>query len=152
MCNGTVNNTNPCLKHQCSHWMEVSDVHTNLGEAFGFVCWMWIFHRARNDLPVVLGWRHPWEHAEDPWAANVPKEDDIEGIVELRAEWEKFNASATNPEEDVSKISVLLLCLSFQTYITSVSCRTMKTKMMMMMMMSRIKSSLVNFEKIPLVL
>ena len=65
--------------------MEVSDVHTKLGEAFGFVCWMWIFHRARNDLPVVLGWRHPWEHAEDPWASVTPKDDDIDEIDALRA-------------------------------------------------------------------
>ena len=68
--------------------MEVSDVHTKLGEAFGFVCWMWIFHRARNDLPVVLGWRHPWEHAEDPWASVTPKDDDIDEIDALRADWE----------------------------------------------------------------
>jgi hypothetical protein len=103
-----------------SHWMEVSEVHTKLGEAFGFVCWMWIFHRARNDLPVVLGWRHPWEHAEDPWADNVPKEDDIEGIVEMRADWEKFNIRASNPEEDdVSLLCSFLLFFrqTFQTHI-----------------------------------
>ena len=39
--------------------------HTNGGIVMGFVCWMWVFHRAKNDLPVVLGWRHPWEHAHD---------------------------------------------------------------------------------------
>jgi hypothetical protein len=97
--------------------MEVSDVHTKLGEAFGFVCWMWIFHRARNDLPVVLGWRHPWEHAEDPWAANVPKDEDIEGIEEMKADWEKFNIKAQNPEDDdddVSFISVFSLFSIFQ--------------------------------------
>jgi hypothetical protein len=32
--------------------------------------WLWIFHRARQDGPVVLGWRHPWEHAHDPWAIH----------------------------------------------------------------------------------
>jgi len=52
------------------HWMDVSKVHTNLGEAFGFVCWIWIFHRARLDGGVVLGWRHPWEHAPDPWESH----------------------------------------------------------------------------------
>eukprot|EP00555_Chaetoceros_dichaeta_P002013 CAMPEP_0198249700 /NCGR_PEP_ID=MMETSP1447-20131203/1133_1 /TAXON_ID=420782 /ORGANISM="Chaetoceros dichaeta, Strain CCMP1751" /LENGTH=116 /DNA_ID=CAMNT_0043934387 /DNA_START=59 /DNA_END=409 /DNA_ORIENTATION=- len=51
-----------------AHWLSVSKTHTRLGEAFGFVCWMWIFHRTRCDGPVVMGWRHPWEHAEDPWA------------------------------------------------------------------------------------
>lgn len=74
--------------------MEVSDVHTKLGEAFGFVCWMWIFHRARNDLPVVLGWRHPWEHAEDPWAAVEAAQDDVE---ELKADWDKFQEKASIP-------------------------------------------------------
>lgn len=42
----------------------------NLGDAFGFVMWIWIFHRARHDLPVVLGLRHPWEHAPDPWVIH----------------------------------------------------------------------------------
>jgi len=76
--------------------MEVSDVHTKLGEAFGFVCWMWIFHRARNDLPVVLGWRHPWEHAEDPWAAAV-SDQSHEHVAELRADWDKFQEKAAIP-------------------------------------------------------
>ncbi len=92
----------PCTNYQYSHWMEVSEVHTNLGEAFGFVCWMWIFYRARNDLPVVLGWRHPWEHAEDPWAGVEPKDEEIENIAEMRAEWDTFQVKAENPEEDVS--------------------------------------------------
>ena len=82
-----------------SHWMEQSQVHTQLGEVFGFVCWMWIFYRAREDLPVVLGWRHPWEHAEDPWAGvdgNVPEEH-VEGIEELRADWDTFMEKAKVP-------------------------------------------------------
>mmetsp|Transcript_9842 Transcript_9842/g.18525 ORF Transcript_9842/g.18525 Transcript_9842/m.18525 type:complete len:145 (-) Transcript_9842:157-591(-) len=78
-----------------AHWMEISDTHTKLGEAFGFVCWMWIFHRARNDLPVVLGWRHPWEHAEDPWAAvSEPAHEEVEG---LKADWDKFQEKASIP-------------------------------------------------------
>ncbi len=79
--------------------MEVSQVHSQLGEVFGFVCWMWIFYRAREDLPVVLGWRHPWEHAEDPWAGvdgSIPEEH-VEGIEELRADWENFMEKAKVP-------------------------------------------------------
>ena len=76
--------------------MEVSDTHTKLGEAFGFVCWMWIFHRAHNDLPVVLGWRHPWEHADDPWAAS----DHVEDLPQLQHEWDDFANKAANPEDD----------------------------------------------------
>jgi len=75
--------------------MEVSDVHTKLGEAFGFICWLWVFHRARNDLPVVLGWRHPWEHADDPWA--VSDESQIENISELHSDWDKFVVKVMKP-------------------------------------------------------
>eukprot|EP00566_Odontella_aurita_P023139 CAMPEP_0113543368 /NCGR_PEP_ID=MMETSP0015_2-20120614/10120_1 /TAXON_ID=2838 /ORGANISM="Odontella" /LENGTH=134 /DNA_ID=CAMNT_0000443521 /DNA_START=115 /DNA_END=522 /DNA_ORIENTATION=- /assembly_acc=CAM_ASM_000160 len=78
------------------HWMEVSEVHTRAGEFVGFVCWMWIFHRARHDLPVVLGWRHPWEHAEDPWAAH----DQLENIAELESDWDTFAEKAIRPGED----------------------------------------------------
>mmetsp|Transcript_2241 Transcript_2241/g.5131 ORF Transcript_2241/g.5131 Transcript_2241/m.5131 type:complete len:136 (-) Transcript_2241:123-530(-) len=79
-----------------SHWMEVSDVHTKLGEAFGFVCWLWVFHRARNDLPVVLGWRHPWEHAEDPWAVS----DHVDNEEEVAADWNDFMVKSIKPGED----------------------------------------------------
>ncbi len=60
---------------------------------------MWIFYRAREDLPVVLGWRHPWEHAEDPWASvsgDIPEEH-VEGIEELRADWDTFMEKAKVP-------------------------------------------------------
>jgi hypothetical protein len=51
--------------------MTISEKHTMWGEAFGIFCWLWVFHRARYDLPVVLGWRHPWDHAEDPFSPHV---------------------------------------------------------------------------------
>lgn len=38
--------------------------------------WLWIFHRARNDLPVVLGMRHPWEHAHDSFDISGEADDD----------------------------------------------------------------------------
>ncbi len=37
-------------------------MHTNAGELFGFVCWFWIFYRAKEDGAVVLGLWHPWEN------------------------------------------------------------------------------------------
>jgi hypothetical protein len=52
-----------------SFTVRTSPIHHALGEAFGVVMWLWIFHRARHDGPVVLGLRHPWDHVEDPWAA-----------------------------------------------------------------------------------
>ena len=45
--------------------MEVSETHTFWGEVFGVGMWLWVFHRARHDGPVVLGWRHAFEHADD---------------------------------------------------------------------------------------
>jgi hypothetical protein len=44
------------------------------GEAMGVFMWLWIFHRARHDLPVFLGFRHHFEHAPDPFA--LPHDDD----------------------------------------------------------------------------
>ncbi|EJK59962.1 hypothetical protein THAOC_19761 [Thalassiosira oceanica] len=79
-----------------SHWLEVSQPHHYLGEACGFLTWMWIFYRAKQDLPVVLGWRHPWEHAEDPWKI-VDHVDDLEG---LEKSWDEFADKSTRPGED----------------------------------------------------
>ena len=76
--------------------MEVSEVHTRVGEAFGFICWIWVFHRARNDLPVVLGWRHPWEHAEDPWAVS----DHVDNEEVVEQDWNEFMTKAIKPGED----------------------------------------------------
>jgi len=80
--------------------MEVSKVHTRLGEAFGFVCWMWIFHRARTDGAVVLGWRHPWEHAEDPWASVTHKDDHIDDNENLRAEEDEDDKNGDGDEDE----------------------------------------------------
>ena len=49
----------PC---KFSGYLKTSPTNESLGEVFGVVCWLWIFYRARQDLPVLLGWRHPWEH------------------------------------------------------------------------------------------
>ena len=42
--------------------MHISETHTQLGEAFGFVCWFWVFYRFKEDGAVLLGLKHPWEH------------------------------------------------------------------------------------------
>jgi hypothetical protein len=75
--------------------MEVSKQHTWWGEAFGTLAWLWIFHRARNDLPVVLGWRHPWDHAEDPWAPDVHV-----NTKALSQEWDTFGRDSAIKGED----------------------------------------------------
>ena len=75
--------------------MEVCETRTMIGEACGFLTWMWIFYRAKEDLGVVLGWRHPWEHAPDPWAIH----DDVD-VEELSALWEADLGKLTNPGDD----------------------------------------------------
>lgn len=79
-----------------AHWMEVSPHHTMAGEICGFFTWLWVFYRAKHDLPVVLGLRHPWEHGEDPWAIH----DHVENLEELQQDWEDFADKSTRPGED----------------------------------------------------
>jgi hypothetical protein len=66
------------------------------GEAFGVVCWLWVFHRARNDLPVLLGFRHPWEHADDgPFAPPHHHHRAMTSASDPRyASWDKFSTKA----------------------------------------------------------
>ena len=75
--------------------MSVSQPHTYAGEVCGFLTWLWVFYRAKHDLPVVLGLRHPWEHAEDPWAIV----DHVENLHALEEDWEDFAVRSTNPGE-----------------------------------------------------
>ncbi|RRT42847.1 hypothetical protein BHE74_00023097 [Ensete ventricosum] len=40
----------------------VTLVHSKCTLAYFFsICRFWILYRAKQDGPVVLGWRHPWE-------------------------------------------------------------------------------------------
>ncbi|XP_050366676.1 NADH dehydrogenase [ubiquinone] 1 beta subcomplex subunit 2 [Argentina anserina] len=41
--------------HQPKRW------HTVTGKGLCAVMWFWVLYRAKQDGPVVLGWRHPWE-------------------------------------------------------------------------------------------
>ena len=76
--------------------MSVSEPHRIAGEIAGFLTWIWVFHRAKNDLPVVLGMRHPWEHGEDPWAIH----HHVHNVEELEEDWDAFVEKATRPGED----------------------------------------------------
>jgi hypothetical protein len=70
------------------------------GEAFGVFCWLWIFHRARQDLPVVLGYRHAWEHAatgDDHDGHDHAKPD---AKVSLTENWDKFSSRAMQQVDD----------------------------------------------------
>ncbi|KAL6982626.1 hypothetical protein U1Q18_016014 [Sarracenia purpurea var. burkii] len=39
--------------------------HTLTGKGMCAMMWFWVLYRAKQDGPVVLGWRHPWEGHED---------------------------------------------------------------------------------------
>ncbi|KAJ4702240.1 NADH dehydrogenase [ubiquinone] 1 beta subcomplex subunit 2-like, partial [Melia azedarach] len=39
--------------------------HTVTGKGLCAVMWFWVLYRAKQDGPVVLGWRHPWEGHDD---------------------------------------------------------------------------------------
>ncbi|CAL9759079.1 unnamed protein product, partial [Musa acuminata subsp. burmannicoides] len=35
--------------------------HVVTGKSLLAIMWFWVLYRAKQDGPVVLGWRHPWE-------------------------------------------------------------------------------------------
>ncbi|XP_057972983.1 NADH dehydrogenase [ubiquinone] 1 beta subcomplex subunit 2-like isoform X4 [Malania oleifera] len=39
--------------------------HAVTGKGLCAIMWFWVLYRAKQDGPVVLGWRHPWEGHED---------------------------------------------------------------------------------------
>lgn len=77
--------------------MTVGEEHKKWGEIFGVICWLWVFHRARHDLPVLLGYRHPWEHAEDPFMPHVHHHPDEKAA--MKDTWDKFTAKAMIQKE-----------------------------------------------------
>lgn len=83
------------LLFQSRHWMSVSKPHAIAGEVCGFFTWLWVFYRAKHDLPVVLGLRHPWEHGSDPWAIHYH----VEGEHALEEEWDSFAEKSSRPGE-----------------------------------------------------
>ncbi|KAI8391722.1 uncharacterized protein BYT42DRAFT_490093 [Radiomyces spectabilis] len=38
--------------------------HRFTGKALGATMWFWMMYRAKQDGPVILGLRHPWEHGD----------------------------------------------------------------------------------------
>ncbi|KAF7724586.1 hypothetical protein EC973_000894 [Apophysomyces ossiformis] len=39
--------------------------HRFTGKALGASMWFWMMYRAKQDGPVLLGLRHPWDHHHD---------------------------------------------------------------------------------------
>ncbi|KAI9158813.1 NADH dehydrogenase [ubiquinone] 1 beta subcomplex subunit 2 [Paramyrothecium foliicola] len=40
----------------------VAPIYRFTATALGAGMWFWIFYRAKKDGPVLLGWKHPWDH------------------------------------------------------------------------------------------
>ena len=76
----------------------ISEAHTNGGIVMGFVCWMWIFYRAKHDLPVVLGLRHPWDHDHDDDHHDDHAED--EHFAYLHSTWDKHAVDTMKLSDD----------------------------------------------------
>jgi hypothetical protein len=76
------------------HYLQVSETHTLWGEVFGVAAWLWIFHRARHDLPVVLGWRHAWEHGGDDDHGHDSHGDGDHLMQAQHEKWDKFSNKA----------------------------------------------------------
>ena len=71
----------------------------NAAEVFGVIAWLWIFSRARADLPWLLGFRHPWDHVEDPFAPSHGHGESVSS-EDMVASWDKFTSKAIKPGED----------------------------------------------------
>ena len=41
---------------------KVQPWHLTAQKVMGTVMWLWLFYRAKNDGPALLGLEHPWEH------------------------------------------------------------------------------------------
>lgn len=85
---------------RCRHFLEISERHTWWGEAFGVFCWLWIFHRARQDLPVVLGFRHAWEHAPGDDYQGHGHHAESDGKESQKNGWDKFSVKAMQQIDD----------------------------------------------------
>ena len=57
--------------------MHENATHKNAGIFFGTICWFWVFYRCREDGAVVLGLRHPWEHAPGDHDDHVDEHHDF---------------------------------------------------------------------------
>ena len=61
----------------------------------GVVLWLWVFYRARQDLPVVYGFRHPWEHGDDHGDDHHHHHSKPDP-----EKWDRFSAKAMKLSED----------------------------------------------------
>lgn len=94
--------------------METNSFGEQVGEVFGTVAWLWVFHRFSQDGAVLLGFRHPWEHGDhgdhghhgDSHGSGHAKEAIT--MDEAAAKWESFSVKAVIPgEEDEDEVRLV---------------------------------------------
>ena len=82
-------------------WLETNKFGENVGEVFGTVAWLWVFHRFNKDGAVLLGLAHPWDHGHDDHGHGhghaAAKKLKPEEKLEM---WQKFSDKAVVPGED----------------------------------------------------
>jgi hypothetical protein len=81
--------------------METNKFGENLGDVFGTICWLWVFHRFRQDGAVLLGYQHPWEHghADDHQGGSHAPSKKLKP-EEVAESWQKFSERSTIPGDD----------------------------------------------------
>ena len=86
--------------------METNKTGERIGDFFGTLTWLWVFHRFRMDGMVLLGFEHPWEHGahddhgDDDGHSSITLGSPKAKVGEATANWEKFSERATIPGED----------------------------------------------------
>lgn len=81
--------------------METNTFGAQVGEVFGTIAWLWVFHRFSQDGAVLLGYQHPWEHGDhghgDHGSSHSKEKLTAE---EVSASWEKFSEKSVVPGDD----------------------------------------------------
>ena len=80
--------------------METNSFGEQVGEVFGTVAWLWVFHRFSQDGAVLLGLRHPWDHGDHGDDHDNGHAKESLTADEVKARWESFSEKAVIPGED----------------------------------------------------
>jgi hypothetical protein len=80
--------------------METNPFGERVGEVFGTIAWLWVFHRFRQDGKVLLGMEHPWEHGHShDESSAIGTINKIRGDQAM-ANWQKFSEKSVIPGDD----------------------------------------------------
>jgi hypothetical protein len=81
--------------------METNSFGEQVGDVFGTIAWLWVFHRFSQDGAVLLGYRHPWEHGDHGHDDRGTSHSNSKLTEEeVTTSWEKFSERAVIPGDD----------------------------------------------------